>query len=165
MTEEDIRQIKLRSGPVGVVGLSELLEEAQSRAFASDEDLKDFLLGGVAERNFVPPTASEEYAEALLREYKKAVGESVDEEPSGLLEIRILGPGCPNCRRLEQTVREVLAEMNVSADVQHVTKLAEIAEYGIMTTPGLVINGEVKSSGRVLSKEQVKSLIAAEAQH
>ncbi len=164
MTEEDIRQIKLRSGPVGVVGLSELLEEARSRGFASEEELKAFLLGGIAERNFVPPTASEEYAEALLREYKKVVGEPVDEEPSGLLEIRILGPGCPNCRRLEQTVREALAEMNVSADIQHVTKLTEIAEYGIMTTPGLVINGEVKSSGRVLNKEQVKSLIAAETQ-
>ena len=164
MTEEDIRQIKLHTGPVGVVGLSALFEEAKARSFLGDEELKDFLLRGIAERNFVPPNAKDEYADALLREYKKSTGGDVGEEPRGALEIRILGPGCPNCRRLGQTVREALVEMNVSADVQHVTKLTEIAGYGILGTPGLVINGAVKSAGRVLNKEQVKSLIEAEFQ-
>jgi protein-disulfide isomerase len=63
---------------------------------------------------------------------------------------------------LEQATMAALTELNVTADVQHVKNLLEIARYGILGTPGLVINGKVKSAGRVLTKEQVKILISAE---
>jgi small redox-active disulfide protein 2 len=159
---EDIKQLKLKSGPVGVVGLPELLEEARSRSFSGDDELKNFLLDGIKARNFVAPGSQDEYRDALYREYKKFIGEPLLEEPAQALEIRILGPGCPRCKALEQATMAALAELNVPADLRHVRNLTEIAQYGILGTPGLVINGKVKSSGRVLSKEQIKAIISEE---
>ena len=164
MTNDDVKQIKLRRGPAGVVGLPELLEEARSRSFSSEEEVKTFLLQGVKARNFVAPGVEDEYTEALFREYRAFIGEPLPEEPGGPLEVRILGPGCPRCNALEEATMAALAELNIPADVEHVKNLAEMAQYGILGTPGLVINGKVKSSGKVLSKEQIKALLSAELQ-
>lgn len=164
MATENIKQLKLKTGPVGVVGLPELLEEARSRSFSGDSELKDFLLQGIKARNFVAPGSQDEYKEALYREYKKFIGEPLPEESGGALEISILGPGCPRCNALEQAAMAALTELNIPADVRHVRNLMEIAQYGILGTPGLVVNGKVKSSGKVLSKEQIKAIISEEMQ-
>jgi small redox-active disulfide protein 2 len=71
------------------------------------------------------------------------------------MEIKILGTGCPKCKRLEQIAREALAEAGVEASVVHVTKMDEIMAYPILSTPGLVINEELRSSGRLPRKEEV----------
>lgn len=63
--------------------------------------------------------------------------------------IEVLGPGCANCQRLEANAREAVAATGVDADVRHVTDYAEIARRGIMSTPGLVIDGRVVSAGKV----------------
>jgi small redox-active disulfide protein 2 len=76
------------------------------------------------------------------------------------MEIRILGTGCPNCKRLERVTREVLAEMGVEADVTKVTRMEEILAYNIPATPGLVIDGHVVSYGRIPPKAELTSLIA-----
>jgi len=80
------------------------------------------------------------------------------------MEIRILGPGCPRCGEVEKRTINVLAELNVGADVQKVTDIKKIAEYKIFSTPGLVINGKVKSSGRIPSQEEIKRWIQEEKQ-
>lgn len=162
MATEDIKQLKLKTGPVGVVGLPELLEEARSGSFPGDGELKSFLLEGIKARNFVAPGSQDEYREALFREYKKFIGEPLPGESGGPLEICILGPGCPRCNALEQATMAALTELNLPADVRHVRNLLEIAQYGILGTPGLVVNGKVRSSGRVLSKEQIKAIISEE---
>lgn len=76
------------------------------------------------------------------------------------MEIKILGTGCPNCKRLEKVTRQALAEMNVVATVTKVTEMTDIMAYNILATPGLVIDGEVISSGRVPQKAEVSSMIA-----
>ena len=76
------------------------------------------------------------------------------------MDIKILGTGCPNCKRLEKVTREALAEMGVEATVTKVTDMSDIMAYDILTTPGLVIDEKVMSSGRVPSKAEVTSLIA-----
>jgi len=78
------------------------------------------------------------------------------------MKIRILGPGCPRCREVEKRTIDVLAEMNVAADVQKVTDIKEIMGYNILATPGLVINDKVKCSGRIPSKEEIKKWIEEE---
>jgi len=80
------------------------------------------------------------------------------------MEIRILGPGCPRCGEVEKRTINALAELNVGADVQKVTDIKKIAEYKIFSTPGLVINGKVKSSGRIPSQEEIKRWIREEQQ-
>jgi small redox-active disulfide protein 2 len=79
------------------------------------------------------------------------------------MEIKILGPGCPNCRRVERVAREAAAEAGVEATITHVTQLAEIMAYPIIHTPGLVIDGQVMCSGRIPHKEEVIGWLNAAA--
>ena len=76
------------------------------------------------------------------------------------MNIKILGPGCANCVRLEQVAKEAVAELGLTATVEKVTDYADIAAYGIMRTPGLVVDEQVVISGRVPTKAQVKELLA-----
>jgi small redox-active disulfide protein 2 len=76
------------------------------------------------------------------------------------MEVKILGTGCPTCKRLEKVTRQVLDEMGVEATVTKVTEMMDILSYGIPTTPGLVIDGEVVSYGRVPSRAETSSLVA-----
>jgi small redox-active disulfide protein 2 len=73
--------------------------------------------------------------------------------------ILVLGAGCPKCRALEQTVKKALDERNETFAVGHVTDYAEMAKYGVMSTPALVIDGKVVSAGRVLSQKDVARLL------
>lgn len=73
--------------------------------------------------------------------------------------IQILGSGCAKCNALEQAAREALAELGMDTAIDHVTDFAQIAAYGVMTTPALVIDGKVASYGKVLKKEEAKALI------
>ncbi len=75
------------------------------------------------------------------------------------MEIKVLGTGCPKCKRLEQLVREAVEEVGVEATILHVTKMDEIMAYPIMSTPGLVINEQLKSSGRLPRKEEIVNWI------
>jgi small redox-active disulfide protein 2 len=75
------------------------------------------------------------------------------------MEVKILGTGCPNCKRLEKVTRQALDDMNVEATVTKVTDMMDILSYGVPATPGLVIDGEVVSYGRVPTKAEATSLI------
>jgi small redox-active disulfide protein 2 len=75
------------------------------------------------------------------------------------MEIKVLGTGCPRCKTLEKEVINSLAELDVAANVSKVEDIVKIMEYGILHTPGLVINGKVVISGRVPSRKELKNLI------
>lgn len=72
------------------------------------------------------------------------------------MKIKILGPGCPNCQRLEQNAKKALQETGKKAEIVKVTDLNEIIGYGIMSTPAIVIDGEVKCSGKIADVEEIK---------
>ncbi|MCU0298586.1 MAG: thioredoxin family protein [Candidatus Nanopelagicales bacterium] len=76
------------------------------------------------------------------------------------MDIKILGPGCANCHRLEERTHEAIAELGLDADVENVTDVAEIASYGIMKTPGLVVDDKVVVSGRVPTTREIAQLLA-----
>jgi len=73
------------------------------------------------------------------------------------MEIKVLGPGCPKCKQTEQNVEDALAETGVDATVEKITDVMEIAGYGVFGTPSVVIDGEVKSVGKVPSKDEIKT--------
>jgi small redox-active disulfide protein 2 len=75
--------------------------------------------------------------------------------------IKVLGSGCANCQKLETLTREVVQELGVQVDVQHVTDFKDILAYGIMSTPGLVINEKVVSAGRIPSKAEITTWITS----
>ena len=69
-----------------------------------------------------------------------------------MLTIKVLGPGCPSCIELEKMCLNFLAEENLDADFQKITDIKQIAEYGIMQTPALIINGKVYCKGKLPAK-------------
>jgi small redox-active disulfide protein 2 len=75
------------------------------------------------------------------------------------MEIKVLGTGCSRCKALEQATRNALAEMDIAANIEKVEDIVKIMEYGILHTPGLVINGKVAMSGRVPSTAEIKEII------
>lgn len=76
------------------------------------------------------------------------------------MEIKILGSGCKKCNQLEENTKKALEEMGLVAEVIKVTDFKEIAKYGVMTTPALVIDEKVISKGKVLKKEEIKEMIS-----
>ena len=78
------------------------------------------------------------------------------------MNIKILGMGCPKCRRLEGKVIELVKENNINADIQKVVDIQEMIKYGAMMTPGLVVNEKLKSSGNIPKDEQILRWIQEE---
>lgn len=153
----EIEKINIKGSQIGIIGLDEVLKSAKDAQIVEEQSLKNYLLQKVKEQNYVPSSREQDYKDALFREYRRFCGEEIEEE-SGLV-IKILGPGCPSCEQLEKDVRTVVQELNLPADIQHVRDLKEISKFGIVATPGLVINKRLISKGRLPSREQIKEWI------
>ena len=80
-----------------------------------------------------------------------------------MLTIKVLGPGCANCKKLEQVARQAVASLNVDAEIIKVTAMKDIVSYDVMHTPGLVINEKLVSSGRIPTTESIAEWIKAAA--
>ena len=75
------------------------------------------------------------------------------------MKIEILGTGCPKCKKLNELVREAINEIGVSAEIIKITDINKIIDYGVMLTPALVIDGDVKVAGKIPEKEGIKRWI------
>ena len=73
------------------------------------------------------------------------------------MKIEILGTGCTKCKALEENAKKAVADAGIFAQVEKVEDIQKIMEYGVMSTPALVINGEVKSTGKLLNSEEIKA--------
>jgi small redox-active disulfide protein 2 len=80
------------------------------------------------------------------------------------MEIKVLGPGCANCHKMEELAKTAVKELGIDAKIDKITDIGQIAMHGILSTPGLIVNGKIKHSGKPLpSLEKVKELIKGEA--
>jgi small redox-active disulfide protein 2 len=79
------------------------------------------------------------------------------------MKIKILGTGCPKCKKLYAEVEKAIASSGVEAELEKIEKIEEILNYGVMAMPGLVIEGEVKASGRIPQPDEILSWITAPA--
>jgi len=75
------------------------------------------------------------------------------------VEIKVLGPGCANCNKLEDATRKAVEKANLDATIEKVSDLQEIMSYGVMSTPALVVNGELRLAGRVPSVDDLVALL------
>jgi small redox-active disulfide protein 2 len=75
------------------------------------------------------------------------------------MKIQVLGTGCPKCKQLTANAEEAVKALDLDAEVEKVTQINEIMKFGVMMTPALAINGEVKSSGKVLSPEAIRGML------
>ncbi|MDH4267082.1 MAG: thioredoxin family protein [Deltaproteobacteria bacterium] len=153
--DEEVIKITVKGNTLGMVGLTEIFLRAKDLKGLSEIEVEKFFLEEAKKKNYIPISQEGEYAKALLREFKRFLGGKVEEEHSGL-QVRVLGLGCVNCRKLGQEILAALAELNLAADFDHVQDIKEIARYGVMGTPALVINGQVKSVGKIPPRYQIK---------
>lgn len=157
MADRDITRINAGNFSVGIIGLKRLLDEmAKTHADKSDEEVSSFMLEELGKDNYIPRAAKEDYGRAFLREFRKFLGHPcADEAPSGL-DIKVLGVGCAQCHALTQMVMEVLTELNLPAGVEHITDIKEIAGYGVVGSPALLINSRIMAVGNVPPRDKVK---------
>ena len=156
MNNDDLLQINIAGRPIGILGFKAVLEAlAPTLAQATDEVLAQELVTRLAKQNYIPEKVKAEYGKALLREFRRQLGQPVQEEKPAGLVIKVLGQGCNNCRELTQRIMDVLSECNLAADLEHVTDIKAIAQYGVLGSPALIINGKVLSVGSVPGKKQL----------
>ncbi|MFH1672610.1 MAG: thioredoxin family protein [Pseudomonadota bacterium] len=160
MTDNDHTLITVGKHSVGITGLKTAIKKlSDSLRDGTDEEIGHKLLRKVSEKNYIPTSAEDDYKKAFVREFKKHLGIPVEESSESSLQIKVFGPGCPNCEHLTQRVYEVLSEMGKEAEVEHVTDIKAIAAAGVLGTPALMINGKIKAGGAVPTKEQVKQWV------
>ena len=162
MEEKDYRLILIGNTQVGLMGLKGIFEELKTRKGKPESDLKQMLVEKAGRKNYIAPSVRNEYEKALFREFKKFLGEKVEENKSEFLEVAILGPGCYSCNKLEQDVMAVLSETGIKAGINHITDPKLMAQYGLLPTPALVVNGKIKSKGTVPPKSMIKKWLEEE---
>jgi small redox-active disulfide protein 2 len=165
MSSEEITQIRIGQAMVGIVGLKEAIEEMiPAMSQAEDAEIAEALITRLTKKNYISEKAREQYGQTLVREFKHTLGLEINEPVSNGLTIRVLGMGCTNCQTLFNRVMEVLNELNLTADLEHITDVKKIAAYGIMGSPALLINGKCVSVGQVLNKKQIEAWLGGKIQ-
>ena len=153
----DIVQVSIGDRSIGIVGLKKVMTEmSETAAGKTDDERREILYQGIAGQNYIPPKMVEDYKDALLRAFKVFTGEAAEQAPAGGVRIQVLGPGCFNCDKIEKDVREVLAELKIPGDLSHVTDPVEIAKFGVLGVPALVINGRIVCVGTVPDRNRIK---------
>lgn len=160
--KRDVTYFTVAGSRIGIIGFQSLVEVSKNRGFSDEEELAHFLLEGIKKKNYIPASWEKEYLTCVLKEYKKSIGSMNEESDHSILEIKILGMGCHNCTQLMSNAMETLSEMKILADIEHVKDAGRIGEFGVVGVPALIINGNVKSVGNVLSKGEIKKLIKEE---
>ncbi len=164
----EIRLIYVDGVKVGMVGLDQVLEEVAARYAQSPEaETTRVLLERLEKRNYFPAHRRQAYGRALWREFRRYLGLAVEDERPALLEIRVLGQGCPRCQELMSRVMRVASEMKLQADLEHVRQVQGIAALGGDTgsggaaPPALLVAGELVSQGKVLSEDEIRNILQA----
>jgi hypothetical protein len=157
MSEDKVTQINVGGHSTGIIGLQSILKEvANEYKEKTDDEIEVELLSRLSKKNYISSRTRDIYGQAFLREFKKFVGEPFEDTLDGGLEIKVLGPGCPRCEKLEQDLMAMMTELNIAAGLEHVRDPLEIGSFGVMGMPALIINGEVKASGSVPPKSKLK---------
>lgn len=149
------RTLKVGAVSVGLIGLDVALTKVLARPELDIGSAVSEVYAEIARLNYVPASAADNYRQALEQEISRLRGGQA--KADGHLEVRILGTGCVSCNNLQKQVFEIVAEHGIVADVFQVHDLDEIGRFGVLQTPALVVNGQVKSMGRIPSRAQIEA--------
>jgi len=150
------RNIRIGKVSIGLLGLDQAINEALRQGL-SEAEAMDFLYRRIEEKNYIPARMREQYRLALFREYSKHLQGTPD--TGDVLVIRIFGPGCVSCNSLQNLVIEIVSAMNIPADIEQIHDPDEIGRAGILNTPALMINGQIRSMGLLPTRAQVEEWI------
>lgn len=148
------RTLKVGAVSVGLLGLDVALTRILAQPGLTTEAAVDEVYAEISRRNYVPAAAVGLYRQALAQEIERLRGGQADTRSH--LEVRILGTGCVSCNNLQKVVIEIMADQGLAADVFQVHDPDEIGRFGVLQTPALVINGQVKSIGRLPPRAEIE---------
>lgn len=154
------QKIKIGKATIGLIGLEQAMQEALTAKLPPSE-ARELLFKTVSEKNYVPPGAVDLYKKALVQEYQRR--QSGDGQAIKQLTIRILGPGCVSCNKLNTMIFDIMQRRGLAADIEQIHDLDEIWRHGVIATPALIVNGTIKSSGRMPSPAEVEQWLLEEA--
>lgn len=159
-----VRSITIAGHKVGLQGLDEALAALGPEWDARDDaGVGSELVARLASQNYIPSSARADYAVALAREYRLFRGQPAAPAPASGLEVKVLGLGCARCAQLTNKIMDLLAALKLPGAVEHVQDAREIAALGVMGSPALVINGQVKAVGNVPADSQIRQWLLAAA--
>jgi len=148
------RHLRVGKATIGLIGLDRALSRVLAAPALSRDQAVTELFDAVRAENYIPAGKEAIYIDALAAEYDRLkAGGGRD---GGPLTIRILGPGCVSCNNIQAMVIEIMAELGVAADIFQVHDLDEIGRFGVLQTPALLINGEVKSAGSIPTRSRIE---------
>jgi small redox-active disulfide protein 2 len=158
MAASDVTQITVNNRKVGIIGLESTISDmAEDYAEKTDGEIQSEMVKRLSRKNYIPDRATDNYGRAFVREFRKHLGQDYEEEAGARpLEVKILGVGCARCDGMKKAVINALAELNLAADVEHITDMREIVKYRVIGSPALLINGKTRCVGTVPSKDQIK---------
>lgn len=161
MTDGKTTQIWITNRLVGIIGLKQVME-AMAHEFIGhpDAEIGAAMMRQLEKDNYIPKPSRDLYIDAFVREFKKHIGQPVEDQKVEGLRVSILGPGCARCSQMERDVREVMAEMKLAGDLTHITDVREISRHGIMGVPALVINDRVVCVGQVPHRNKIKEWLS-----
>jgi hypothetical protein len=162
MEEKDYRLVFVGNTQVGLIGLKETFEELKGQRGRPEPELKQLLIERAGKTNYIPSSVKADYEKALLREFKKFLGEKVEEGKREFIEVVLLGLGCFSCHQLEKDIMAVLSETGIQASFNFITDPSLMSPYGILPMPALIINGKVKSKGNIPLKSEIKKWLEEE---
>lgn len=157
MEQSEVTQLRINGHQVGIIGLGSVMEDmAGDYAVQADEKVLAEMMKRLILNNYIPEQVRDKYGLVFVREFRKFLGQPYEEEePEGLI-VKVFGAGCAVCDGLEREVMQVMAELKLAADLQHVTDAAEMGKSGALGTPALMINGKVVSVGSVPTREKIR---------
>ncbi len=154
------RTIRIGATNIGLIGLDRALNKLTPKKI-TELDAVEYLFQTVNKLNYIPKGHEKEYRVALLNEYRKHINSNY-EKPDNMV-VRIFGSSCISCNKLQSMMIQVLDHAKLAADIEQIHEPDEIGRHGILHTPALIINDDLKCQGRMPSLAQVEQWVWEEA--
>ena len=148
------RILKVGKATVGLIGIDTALLRVIGEPSLPTDLAVEQVFAEIEKKNYIPPASIEDYKKAIGEEIAQLRGEK--ERRLDELVIRVLGHGCVSCNSLQKMVIEIVSDLGLAADVFQVHDPDEIGRFGVINSPALVINNDLKCEGSMPSRSQVE---------
>ncbi len=150
------RLLKIGTTSVGLIGLDPAMNQCLNQE-VDPQDAVETIFSTISTMNYVPSSATTRYKEAILKEYtRRLTGDAISRD---ILEIRVFGSGCITCDKLATQIFDTLGKFNLVADIEKIFEMDEIWRYGVLSTPALMINGEILCQGKMPTPAEIEEWI------
>lgn len=155
------RFLKIGKTNIGLIGLDPAIGYCLDHNI-EPADAVSYIFDAIQSHNYIPEAATTRYKDAILKEYERRIsGETISRDT---LEIRVFGSGCVTCDKLASQIFDTLGKFNLVADIEKIFDMDEIWRHGVLTTPALMINGEILCQGKMPTPAEIAAWLGKAAQ-